>query len=65
MLVKIKEKVTLTVEPGSIVEISEGQFKALGDKAETYKIEAKEEKPVAKPTAPKANTSKKTSTRKK
>ena len=62
MLVKIKEKVTLTVEPGSIVEISEGQFKALGDKAETYKIEAKEEKPEVKP---KEKSSKKTSTRKK
>lgn len=62
MLVKIKEKVTLTVEPGSIVDISEGQFAVLGDKAETYKVEAKEEKPK---TAPKAKTSKKTSTKKK
>lgn len=63
MLVKILEKVTLTVEAGSIVEISEGQFKALGDKAETYKVEAKEEKPEA--TKPKKATSKKTSTKKK
>ena len=73
MLVKILEKVTLTVEPGSIVEISEGQFKALGDKAETYKVEAKEivpmekpkAEPKAKPKAPKGTSSKKTSTKKK
>lgn len=66
MLVRIKEKVTLTVEPGSIVEISEGQFKALGDKAETYKMEAKEAEPVAKPKAPaKKAPSKKTSNKKK
>lgn len=58
MLVKIKEKVTLTVEPGSIVEVSEGQFRALGDKAETYKVEAKEEKPEEKPKAPSKKTSK-------
>lgn len=66
----IKEKVTLTVEPGSIVEISEGQLKALGDKAVAYKEEAKEEeiKEVietadAEVVAPKAPTSKKTSTK--
>ena len=58
MLVKILEKVTLTVEPGSIVEVSEGQYKALGDKAETYKVEAKEEKPEEKPKAPSKKTSK-------
>ena len=45
----ITQKVTLTVEPGSIVEISESQFKALGDKAVTYKEEAKGEKPAATP----------------
>lgn len=39
----ITSKVTLTAEPGSVVIISEGQFKALGDKAVTYKDEAKEE----------------------
>lgn len=66
MLVKILEKVTLTVEPGSIVEVSEGQYKALGDKAETYKVEAKEVTPKAKPKAPaKKATSKKTSNKKK
>lgn len=66
MLVKILEKVTLTVEPGSIVEVSEGQYKALGDKAETYKVEAKEVEPKAKPKAPaKKATSKKTSNKKK
>ena len=42
----ITKKVTLTVEPGSIVEVSEGQFKALGDIAVAYKEEAKEEEPV-------------------
>lgn len=55
----IKEKAMLTVEPGSIVVISEGQFKALGDKATAYKEEAKE---VEKP---KASTTKKTSRKKK
>ena len=39
----ITSKVTLTAEPGSVVIISEGQFKALGGKAITYKDEAKEE----------------------
>lgn len=39
----ITSKVTLTAEPGSVVIISEGQFKALGGKAVTYKDEAKEE----------------------
>jgi hypothetical protein len=38
----ITKKVTLTAEPGSVVLISEGQFKALGDKAVAYKEEAKE-----------------------
>lgn len=42
----ITKKVTLTVEPGSIVEVSEGQFKVLGDIAVAYKEEAKEEEPV-------------------
>lgn len=66
MLVKILEKVTLTVEPGSIVEVSEGQYKALGDKAETYKVEAKEVEPKAKPKVPaKKAPSKKTSNKKK
>lgn len=62
MFARILKKVTLTVEPGSIVNISEGQFKALRDKAETYKAEAKEEKPK---TEPKKAPSKKTSTKKK
>lgn len=75
----IKAKVTLTVEPGSIVEISEGQLKALGDKAVAYKKEAKEEEVLevheepkkpekvekAPKEAPKASTSKKTSGTKK
>ena len=69
MKVLITKKVTLTVEPGSIVEISESQFKALGDRAVTYKEEAKEEeKKEVKPEpvkAPKAPTSKKTSKGKK
>lgn len=53
----IKDKVLLTVEPGSIVIISEGQLKALGAKAVAYKEEAKEEEPKKV----KAPTSKKTS----
>lgn len=57
----ITSKVTLTAEPGSVVVISEGQFKALGDKAVTYKEEAKEEE--AKENSGK--TSKKTSRGKK
>jgi hypothetical protein len=75
MFAKILKKVTLTVEPGSIVNISEGQFKALRDKAETYKAEAKEELKAKAPkaeekeekpkTEPKKAPSKKTSTKKK
>ena len=61
----ITKKVTLTVEPGSIVEISEGQFKALRDKAVAYKDEAKEEGKKEAKEAPKAPASKKTSTAKK
>lgn len=57
----ILKKVTVTVEPGSIVEVSEGQFKALGDKCVAYKAEAKEVEPVK----PKKATSKKTSTKNK
>lgn len=70
------EKAMLAVGPGSIVEISEGQFKALGDKAVAYKEEAKEveeikeepeeepkEEPVKGPK--KAPTSKKTSSKSK
>ena len=54
-------KVTLTAEPGSVVIISEGQFKALGGKAVTYKDEAKEEEIKEEP----KKTSKKTSKGKK
>lgn len=44
----ITAKALLTVEPGSIVEISESQFKALGYKAIAYKEEAKAaEEPVS------------------
>lgn len=68
----ITKKVTLTVEPGSIVEVSEGQFKALGDIAVAYKEEAKEEEPVEVEKEPeevvekpkKVTTSKKTSKKK-
>ena len=68
----ITKKAMLTVEPGSVVMISEGQFKALRDKAVAYKAEAKEveeikeelEQEPEKP-AKKANTSKKTSKGKK
>lgn len=58
----IVKKVMLTVEPGSIVEISESQFKTLRDKAVAYKEEAKEEPEVVE--QPKAS-SKKTSKKKK
>ena len=62
----ITKKVTLTVEPGSIVEISEGQLKALGDKAVAYKEEAKEvEEEIKKEPVKKASASKKTSKAKK
>ena len=44
----ITDKVTLTVEPGSVVIVSEGQFTALGDKAVAYKEEAKEVKEETK-----------------
>lgn len=57
----ITSKVTLTAEPGSVVIISEGQFKALGGKAVTYKDEAKEEEIKEEP----KKTSKKTSKGKK
>lgn len=61
----ITKKATLTVEPGSIVVISEGQFMALGDKASAYKAEAKEVKEDIKEEPKKASTSKKTSKSKK
>lgn len=62
----ITKKVTLTVEPGSIVEISEGQLKALGDKAVAYKEEAKEvEEEIKEKPVKKASASKKTSKAKK
>ena len=57
----ITSKVTLTAEPGSVLIISEGQFKALGGKAVTYKDEAKEEEIKEEP----KKTSKKTSKGKK
>lgn len=64
--VLITKKVTLTVEPGSIVEISEGQLKALGDKAVAYKEEAKEVKEeIKEEPVKKASASKKTSKAKK
>ncbi len=62
----ITKKVTLTVEPGSIVEISEGQLKALGGKAVAYKEEAKEvEEEIKEEPVKKASASKKTSKAKK
>ena len=65
----ITDKVTLTVESGSIVIVSESQFLALGGKAVAYKEEAKEveeikEEPAKEPVK-KASTSKKTSKGKK
>lgn len=63
----INSKATLTIEPGSVVIISEGQFKALGDKAVAYKDEAKEEakEEENKEEPKKTTTSKKTSGKKK
>ena len=58
----IKSKAALTVEPGSIVIVSEGQFKALGDKAVAYKEEAKEVEEI-KEEAKKAAASKKPSSK--
>jgi hypothetical protein len=70
-------KATVAAEPGSVVIISESQFKALGAKAVAYKEEAKEvkeeikeepkaEKPKEEPKkASKGSTSKKTSKSKK
>lgn len=56
----------ITVEEGSIVEISESQFKALGDKGIAYKEEAKEVEPEeVTEEKPKKATSKKTSKKKK
>lgn len=58
MKARILKACCITVLPGSVVEVSEGQFKALGAFAEEVveqaKEEAAEEKPAAKKTAPKA-----------
>lgn len=64
----INTKAVLTVERGSIVEISESQFLALGDKATAYKEVAKEAEVIAGevPTEePKQATASKKTTRKK
>lgn len=58
MKARILKACCITVLPGSVVEVSEGQLKALGAFAEEVveqaKEEAAEEKTVAKKTAPKA-----------
>lgn len=60
----VLKKVALTAEKGSVVIISEGQFKALGDKVTTYKgeakgdVEEKEEPEKAKKPAPKKTSTK-------
>ena len=54
----IKEKVTLTVEGGSIVNISESQFKALGDKAAPYVDRAEAVPEVAEDEKPAKKTAK-------
>ena len=58
MKARILKACCITVLPGSVVEVSEGQYKALGAFAEEVveqaKEEAAEEKPAAKKTAPKA-----------
>lgn len=64
----INTKAVLTVDAGSIVEISESQFLALGDKATAYKEVAKEAEVIAGkvPTEePKQATASKKTTRKK
>jgi hypothetical protein len=40
MKVEIIERCLVVCEPGSVVEVSEGQFKALGDFAKEVKTEA-------------------------
>jgi len=58
MKARILKACCITVLPGSVVEVSEGQFKALGGFAEQVVEQAQEEvaeeKPAAKKTAPKA-----------
>lgn len=58
MKARILKACCITVLPGSVVEVSEGQFKALGAFAEEVVEQAKEEvaeeKPATKKTAPKA-----------
>lgn len=63
MKARILKACCITVLPGSVVEVSEGQFKALGAFAEEVVEQAQEEaaeekpeeeKPAAKKTAPKA-----------
>lgn len=58
MKARILKACCITVLPGSVVEVSEGQFKALGAYAEEIADKAKEEvaddKPAAKKNAPKA-----------
>ena len=58
----INTKAVLTVERGSIVEISESQFLALGDKATAYKEVAKEAEVIVEEST---TASKKTTSRKK
>ena len=52
MKAEILKTCTVICEPGSIVEVSERQFQALGDFAKPVKTEAPKEAP--KKTAPKA-----------
>ena len=58
----INAKAVLTVDAGSIVEISESQFLALGDKATAYKEVAKEAEVIVEEST---TASKKTTSRKK
>lgn len=57
----INTKAVLTVDAGSIVEISESQFLALGDKATAYKEVAKEAEVIVE----ESTTASKKTTRKK
>lgn len=53
MKVRILKACCVSVLPGSVVEVSEGQFKALGAFAEEVREQASEE--VAKPATRKAS----------
>lgn len=65
MKVMILKRALITVEPGSVVEISESQFKALGDRAALIDEPVKAAEVVQEvPKEAKPSTSKRTSRKK-